>query len=149
MSLLWEALHCSDLIYTDDCLFFAKEINEIDRVIHQLRVQGMSLNKEEDLAGFLGINISKLAYGDIEMTQTGLIDRIIGTLGLDDANPKHAPASVTPLPKDTDEKDPEEIFNYASVVGIMLYLQGNTRPDISFAVNQCARFQLILRNGMK
>ena len=100
----------------------------------------MTLNKEEDVAGFLGINISKLPSGDIEMTQKGLIDRIVTTLGLDDANPKQTPATTIPLPKDTDGEGPEGLFNYASVVGMMLYLQGNTRPDISFAVNQCARF---------
>ena len=29
---------------------------------------------------------------------------------------------------------------YASVIEMMLYLASNTRPDISFAVHQCARF---------
>ena len=29
---------------------------------------------------------------------------------------------------------------YASVIGMMLYLASNTRPDISFAVHQCDRF---------
>ena len=30
--------------------------------------------------------------------------------------------------------------SYASVIGMMLYLASNTRPDISLAVHQCARF---------
>ena len=30
--------------------------------------------------------------------------------------------------------------SYASVIGMMLYLSSNIRPDISFAVHQCARF---------
>ena len=30
--------------------------------------------------------------------------------------------------------------SYASVIGMMLYLESNTRPGISFDVNQCARF---------
>ena len=30
--------------------------------------------------------------------------------------------------------------SYASIIGMMLYLAPNTRPDISFAVHQCAWF---------
>ena len=29
---------------------------------------------------------------------------------------------------------------YDSIIGMMLYLASNTRPDISFAVHHCARF---------
>ena len=30
--------------------------------------------------------------------------------------------------------------SYASVIGMMLYLESNTRPDIYFCVHQCAQF---------
>ena len=30
--------------------------------------------------------------------------------------------------------------SYASVIGMLLYLESNTRPNISFDVNQCAQF---------
>ena len=33
-----------------------------------------------------------------------------------------------------------EKWNYRSIVGMLLYLSTNTRPDISFAVSQVARF---------
>jgi hypothetical protein len=31
-------------------------------------------------------------------------------------------------------------YNYASVIGMMQYLQGHSRPDITYAVSRCARF---------
>jgi hypothetical protein len=33
-----------------------------------------------------------------------------------------------------------ESWNYASVVGMLMYLAANSRPEIAFAVHQCARF---------
>ena len=33
-----------------------------------------------------------------------------------------------------------ERWSYASVVGMLLYLAKNSRPEIAFALHQCARF---------
>ena len=44
------------------------------------------------------------------------------------------------LGKDEMGDTPECNFNYASVVGMLLYLTGHTHPELTFAVSQCARF---------
>eukprot|EP00961_Rhodomonas_salina_P012561 169185-Rhodomonas_salina.1 len=36
--------------------------------------------------------------------------------------------------------DPEETRRYQQLIGGLMYAAVLTRPDISFAVNQCARF---------
>jgi hypothetical protein len=74
------------LTYVDYCLFFAREQSDIDAVIYDLRhndqFQTFQLNIEESVVGFLGIFIERKEGGAIELLETGLIDRILTTLGL-------------------------------------------------------------------
>ena len=51
----------------------------------------------------------------------------------------HVP-TVAELGADPTGPDFAEDWNYRSVVGMMMYLSTNTRPDIAFAVSQVARF---------
>ena len=99
----------------------------------------MELNVEDDVAGFLGVKIER-NENHIVLSQIGLIDRIISTMGLDNAKKVKTPTTEQRLPKDEHGEPWNETFNYASVVGMLMYLAGNTRPDISFAVHQCARY---------
>ena len=50
------------------------------------------------------------------------------------------PANPKPVGKYVNDKPFEASWECASVVGMMLYLSGNSRPDITFAVDQAARF---------
>ena len=50
------------------------------------------------------------------------------------------PASTTPLGLDTDRETFNESWEYPVVIGMLLYLAQNSRPDIAYAVHQCARF---------
>ena len=79
--------------------------------------------------------------GKIHLTQPGLSRRIIAALGLSSySNSCQSPADVTPLTKDIDGASASGLINYASVVGMLLYLCGHSRPDLTFAVHQCARY---------
>ena len=59
---------------------------------------------------------------------------------MSDCNACQTPASTTNLGLDADGKPYHEDWDYASVVGMLMYLANNSRPDIAFAVHQCARF---------
>jgi hypothetical protein len=75
------------------------------------------------------------------MKQHGLIKHIIKALGLDDgAKGKFTPSESKPLVKDVNGNLASRAFSYSSVVGMLLYLSGHTRPDITFAVNCCAPY---------
>lgn len=134
--------------YVDDILFWARDDNDITTKMTELRAKGLLLEKESSAAGFLGVDINVLEKDGsgkptrMELTQTGLIDRIITNLGLDGAEhyPKATPADTTPLTRDADGAECIEDFNVAAVVGQLLYLSGHTRPDIAYAVNVVARY---------
>jgi hypothetical protein len=128
------------LIYVDDCLFFSKSMKDIDGMIISLR-ETFDLNEEDNVAGFLGIKLNYQEDGSIQLLQDGLIGRITNALGLEETSTgADTPTLATPLGSDADGAPLGESFNYRSVVGMMLYLSSNSRPEISFAVSQCARF---------
>ncbi len=127
------------LCYVDDCIFFSTEENKLMQIVNDIKDAELDLNVEDDVAGFLGVLLTRNEDGTISLTQTGLIDRILEALGLQDCNSTRTPAQRAPLPLDKDGEALSEPYNYASVVGMLMYLTGNTRPDITFAVHQCAR----------
>ena len=59
------------------------------------------LEKEEDMARFLGIQIVHDPKNNtITMTQTGLIDKVLASTDMEDCNLKYTPAEKDPLCKD-------------------------------------------------
>ena len=53
----------------------------------------------------------------------------------DDTSPVETPANSY-LPLGEDGEPPQGLYNYTSIVGMLGYLQGHSRPDITFAVSQ-------------
>ena len=67
------------------------------------------------------------------MHQKGLINKIIETTKMTSCNPNHTPAMQAALGSDPEGEDwANEDWNYASIVGMLLYISNNTRPDIAF-----------------
>ena len=129
------------IVYVDDTLIFSPKAEYIDDVLSKLRAADMTLEEEDSVAGFLGVQIEHLADGRIKLTQKGLIQRIIRALGLTNARGiADTPAAEKPLPIDREGEPPDGNFNYASVVGMLGYLCATTRPEIKYAVSQCARY---------
>jgi len=132
---------CLIVTWVDDAILITKTPGVADTIIKAIQSHDLDLDKQNDggLAKYLGININRLPDGSVEMTQTGLTERIIESLGLTGANGKFTPVTET-LARYKDHESFNNRFNYRSVVGMILYLANTTRPDISFAINQCARF---------
>jgi hypothetical protein len=56
--------------------------------------------------------------------------------GLQDCNCCLTPAYTTPVGSDVDGAPFTEDWEYASIVGMLMYLAENTRPDIAYTVHQ-------------
>jgi len=99
----------------------------------------MELNLKDDVVGFLDVLIEKLETNKIELTHTGLIKQILQAMDIEGANLKAKPAKTEALPVDKLGNPTQASFKNASIVGMLQFLQGRTRPDITFAVSQCTR----------
>ena len=136
-------MFAKDLIviqYVDDLGIAGKDMKTIDNLIANLRKKGFELTKEGTFAEYLGIQYTTLENGSILMNQPGLIQKIIDATEMGGCNPNRTPTTKEALGLDPDGKRMTEKWNYRSIVGMLLYLTTNTRPDISFAVSQVARF---------
>ena len=130
------------VLYVDDTLFWSPKKEWIDEVIEKLQTQEqVELEDEEDVAGFLGVHIEKSERDQtVKLTQEGLIKRIIAALNIERLPACKTPAAMTPLTKDLDGDPPNGTFSFPSVIGMLQFLQNHSRPDITFAVAQAARF---------
>jgi hypothetical protein len=128
------------LAYVDDVLLFGKNKNVLEEALKDIQKTKLDFTEEKDVFAFLGVEVKTLENSKIMLLQKGLIDKIIRTVNLGDANLKHTPAETSPLGSCHEHIGAKEEWNYPSVIGMMLYLSSNSRPDIQFAVHQCARF---------
>ena len=122
------------IIYVDGILFWSVDKNNIHDLAMNLRSQGVDLEQEDGASGFLGVTLGcEEETGLIEMKQVGLIDRVIETLGLENgmAKDKYTLSESSPLVKDAYGLAACGSFSYSSVVGMLLYLYGHTRPYIA------------------
>ena len=126
------------LVYVDDCLIFCPRSDSIDKLIDSLQ-QEFTLVDEGDVASYLGAEITKDKDGSILLRQPFLTDRIIEALNLTDQRQHDTPA-IDLLHRDADGPPRKQNWLYPSLIGMLNYLSGQTRPDILFATHQCARF---------
>ena len=128
-------------VYVDDTLFFSPKEENIDKLISKLKKDSnMDLEVENSVAGFLGAHIDKKENDVIKLTQSGLAKQIVNTLIIGEKSRKFTPAISTPLAKDEDGESGNAPYSYASVIGMLQYLQGYSRPDLTYAVSQCVHF---------
>ena len=79
--------------------------------------------------------------GAVWLGQPGYIERLLMKFGMEDSKPVKTPvSSCSRLKKKTDEEEGVNQTLNQSVVGSLIYLSTRTRPDISFAVSNVAKY---------
>jgi hypothetical protein len=130
------------VLCTDDCLLYARDTKDIDSFVKTLRDDyKLPLNDPDPIDDLLGIHFSHQDNGELHLSQTGLIDAVTESAHIPKGRLKNTPTPGTAiLHADTEGLTRQESWKYPSVIGQLNYLAQNSRPDISFAVHQCARF---------
>ena len=117
----------------DDGGIASPDMSEIDAFIDRLKSKGFELTKECDFSDYLGIKFQRnLKNNTITMTQPGLIKKVIEATGMELCSTNKTPTSQTALGSDHEQPPIKETWKYSYVVGMLLYLSTNTRPDIAF-----------------
>ena len=94
------------------------------------------------MSEFFGIDTKTLDDGVFQFCQTGLIQKFLEATWMEHCNGFPTPTKVeAPIGTDTNGSEAKRDFtnSCASIIGMMLYLESNTRPDIYFAVHQYDR----------
>ena len=136
---LFIGMGCVMITYVDDAVIYGHDEASVNRILEGLTQMKMDYEHLGDLPTYLGVEIKHHENGTVELRQPHLTRSIISALGLEKSNPKATPATKT-IGKDLDGAPLNADYNYRSVVGMLLYLGNNTRPDCAFAINQTARF---------
>jgi len=98
-------IHCEHKImvlnYCDDQIWLSLDNQLIEDYVGKMKDLGcdLTLEPEGDIFAFLGIH-SKRLRKEMLLTQTGLINKVINCIGMDQASPKSNPAACKPLGTD-------------------------------------------------
>jgi hypothetical protein len=116
--------------------------NDLDKLFKALERKNLSFTREGSFTDFLGIKFTRDPMtGTLTLTQKGLIAKILESAQMSDCKPNWTPAPLIALGIDPDGKPMCETWSYRSIIGMLLYLSTNTRPDITFAVSQVGTLQ--------
>ena len=134
------------VVYVDDTIFASSNVADLDAAISSLGISvedqqhTFALRDEGEVSAFLGIQITKTGDNEFFLTQTGLIDKVLAVTHMTDCNGCDTPSTIDPLHADVNGAVFDETWAYDVVIGMLMYISGNTRPDIAYAVHQAARF---------
>ena len=125
------------LVYVDDCIIISKKAFVIQKFISYLKAgtKDFVFTEEGNMNSYLGVDISSFPDNKVfTLSQPLLIDRVIQALNFVPKTTKsatnNAPAGYPLLNKYDNGPSRKASWKYRGNLGMLVCLQGTTRPDI-------------------
>lgn len=123
-------------VFVDDVIVFYKNDTSLVNVKNDLQ-KYFSLKDLGPLKYYLGLNIDSNA-GKIRINQKTYISSLLKKFALENAKEFNTPLANSKLAADVEGK--ELNYDYQQIIGCLMYLAVNTRPDIAFAASYLSQF---------
>jgi hypothetical protein len=125
------------LVYVDDLLIAFDEEKEISRLLEELQ-RNLPIISLGDAKQFLGLQIKK-EKGNYSICLRGYIEKIAKKFGLEDAKKSYIPMDTGFVRSQTETEKFDDPTMYQSIIGALLYIAVNARPDIAVSTSILAR----------
>lgn len=127
------------LLYVDDMLVACRSEKEYERVESTL-TKYFKITCLGDVTNYLGIRIQREQDGPFTLDQASYIRTIASRFGQQNAKPSHIPMDPGyPKLQKEEEKPLPRNDEFQSLVGALLYVAVNTRPDIAISASILGR----------
>lgn len=123
---------CYLIIHVDDMLIASRNENLITMLSTKIS-QTFELKSLGDVKQFIGISVQRTQNGTYAINQSDYIRKIAETFQLEHAKLSTYPMDVGYYKIESENFDDQD-NHYRKIIGMLLYLSTNTRPDISAAV---------------
>ena len=123
-------------------MIFSRDKDKINQLIDKLKnKEKLDLADEGDVEKYLGVEIERNKEDkSISFKQTFLIQRAIELAGLRDSNKVDIPAVKPPLGKDLEGASRTSTWEYRSIIGLLNYISGSSRPEIAYTTHSSKIF---------
>ena len=130
---------CYIAVYVDDIIIASESVEQINNLKCSLSGK-YNMKDLGRLSYFLGVNIEQ-NENSVFINQSAYVNKLLNNFGFDNANPVATPADISSvLEKASDDSDLFDPAKYQSAVGSLLYLSTKSRPDLTFAVCNVAKY---------
>uniref|UniRef100_A0A1Y1NIJ3 Reverse transcriptase Ty1/copia-type domain-containing protein n=1 Tax=Photinus pyralis TaxID=7054 RepID=A0A1Y1NIJ3_PHOPY len=129
---------CYILVYVDD-LIIASEEEKLITLAGRILERNFEIVSLGEVRNYVGIEVERDNAGDFHISQRKYITDIVKSAGLEDAKSSPIPIDVGYFKPNTEDKPLPDNTEYQKLVGKLLFVAVNSRPDIAAPVSILSR----------